>query len=39
MMVHLKQKSPPMAGGQTMIGRSVDQSRHRAARVAPSHHR
>ena len=26
-----------MAGGQSMIGSSFDQSRHRAARVAPRH--
>jgi hypothetical protein len=29
--IYLKQKSPPMAGGQSMIGWLVDQSRHRAA--------
>jgi hypothetical protein len=31
MEIHLKQKSPPVAGGQSMIERLVDQSRHRAA--------
>ena len=30
---HLKQKSPPLAGGQSMIGWLADQSRHRAAKV------
>ncbi|MGE5063532.1 MAG: hypothetical protein ACM3IG_05645 [Myxococcales bacterium] len=29
--IYLKQKSPPVAGGQSMIGWLVDQSRHRAA--------
>jgi hypothetical protein len=37
MRIYLKQKSPPMAGGQSMIGWLVDQSRHRAARVQPRH--
>jgi hypothetical protein len=32
-----KQKSPPVAGGQSMIAWLVDQSRHRAASVAPRH--
>jgi hypothetical protein len=31
MKSHLKQKSPPVAGGQSMIVLLVDQSRHRAA--------
>jgi len=31
-------KSPPVAGGQSMIGMLVDQSRHRAASVASRHH-
>jgi hypothetical protein len=30
-MEHLKQKSPPLAGGQSMIALLLDQSRHRAA--------
>jgi len=37
MKTHLKQKSPPLAGGQSMIGLLVDQSRHRAARVDERH--
>jgi hypothetical protein len=36
-MEHLKQKSPPVAGGQSMIGRLVDQSRHRAATFVERH--
>jgi len=39
MELHLKQKSPPKAGGQSMIGWLVDQSRHRAANVDPRHQR
>jgi hypothetical protein len=38
MKTHLETKSPPVAGGHSMIGLLVDQSRHRAARVAPRHH-
>jgi hypothetical protein len=38
MLVTWKQKSPPVAGGQSMIGMLVDQSRHRAAKVASRHH-
>jgi hypothetical protein len=33
-----KQKSPPVAGGQSMIVWLIDQSRHRAARLASRHH-
>jgi hypothetical protein len=33
-----KQKSPPKAGGHSMIVGLVDQSRHRAARVQSRHH-
>lgn len=35
----LKQKSPPVAGGQSMIVWLIDQSRHRAAKVQPCHQR
>ena len=35
----LKQKSPPVAGGQSMIGELVDQSRHRAASEPSRHQR
>lgn len=35
----LKQKSPPVAGGQSMIVWLIDQSRHRAASVQTRHQR
>jgi hypothetical protein len=37
MIGHLKQKSPPVAGGQSIDRWLVDQSRHRAATVRPRH--